>query len=283
MKFDSQKIAEIIIEVSQQEVMPRWCNLQEGDILEKTGPKDLVTVADRAAEKALIEKLTKLYPETEFLGEEITEIEPQRIKLLDQDKPVWVIDPIDGTMAYSKGKPEFDIMLALVQKGEILGGWIYAPVDNDMYAAEKGAGIERHHAGIRSLKKRSKHLDEIDPQKGKLNLEALAGIVGKQLFTEEQHKQVLSKKNFFRKLMSTISAGHDYARIVRGEADFALYNKTKPWDHLPGLAFLQELGFHYARQDGSTYQPGHNMAGGLLIAPDQQSWNDIRQILLGAC
>ena len=83
----------------------------------------------------------------------------------------------------------------------------------------------------------------------------------------------------FRAISGSVCAGIDYAHLLTGGAQFALYTKSEPWDHLPGLALAQELGFHYAKHDGSAYRPGDN-TGGLLIAPDAATWQAIRTLLL---
>jgi fructose-1,6-bisphosphatase/inositol monophosphatase family enzyme len=54
-----------------------------------------------------------------------------------------------------------------------------------------------------------------------------------------------------------------------------MYNKLMPWDHLAGTLISIEAGAHAARFDGSPYLP-HHTSGGLLIAPDKDSWDILR-------
>jgi fructose-1,6-bisphosphatase/inositol monophosphatase family enzyme len=51
-----------------------------------------------------------------------------------------------------------------------------------------------------------------------------------------------------------------------------------PWDHLPGALIHREAGGYSARFDGSAYRPGH-LDGGLMIAPDKESWSALREAL----
>jgi fructose-1,6-bisphosphatase/inositol monophosphatase family enzyme len=74
-------------------------------------------------------------------------------------------------------------------------------------------------------------------------------------------------------------AGLDYPRLLSGSAHFAIYNKSEPWDHLPGLALATELGFVFSKHDGSAYAPGDN-EGGLVIAPSVEMSAEIRRLLL---
>lgn len=271
MTPDLEKVAAIIRAVAAEEILPRWRNLGADDVAEKTGPDDLVTVADKASEDALSRQLLSLYPGTFIVGEESVESEPGRMDLFSSDETLWVIDPIDGTMAFSKGQPSFDVMIACVRKRELLAGWVYAPVDDDFYMGEKGSGVWRMNKGISAAL----------PKNQKKTLPEITGILGKKMFSESLREQIKAKESRFNKFISTICAGHDYARILRGEAQCAVYNKIMPWDHLPGLMMASELGFHYAKWDGSPYLPGDTQ-GGLLISPTRESWQEIKEILFGS-
>jgi fructose-1,6-bisphosphatase/inositol monophosphatase family enzyme len=93
-------------------------------------------------------------------------------------------------------------------------------------------------------------------------------------------ERIHASASAFQSLTPAVCAGVEYPKLAKGEADFALYNKSEPWDHLPGLAIVAEQGFQYARHDGSPYRPGDN-TGGLMIAPDRTSLAEIRAILIG--
>ncbi len=66
--------------------------------------------------------------------------------------------------------------------------------------------------------------------------------------------------------------------MASGHAHFIVYNKLMPWDHLAGCLIHAEAGGYSARFDGSAYRPGH-LDGGLLVAPDRASWNELRKVL----
>jgi fructose-1,6-bisphosphatase/inositol monophosphatase family enzyme len=73
-------------------------------------------------------------------------------------------------------------------------------------------------------------------------------------------------------------AAHEYRLIASGYAHFAVYNKLMPWDHLAGALIHAEAGGHASRFDGSAYRPEH-LDGGLLVAPDRESWEALRSAL----
>ena len=70
-------------------------------------------------------------------------------------------------------------------------------------------------------------------------------------------------------------AGHEYRLLAGGHIHFSMYNKLMPWDHLAGTLIFQEAGGYAARLDGSRYLPQHR-EGGLLLAPDADTWERLR-------
>ena len=269
--IDIERVAAIIREVAAAEALPRWRNLGSGDIIEKAGPDDLVTVADRAVEVALSQRLVDLLPGACVVGEEAVHADPRRLELFKSDGPVWVIDPIDGTSAFAKGSPDFAVMVGLVEQGEMVAGWILAPVTDHFVCGQRGAGVWRSS---------TTRFQRLRPPLRPAALADMRGIIGRKLMTTERQAQINSVSSQFAGLQHAVCAGIDYARLLADGAHFALYNKTEPWDHIPGLAMAAELGFHFAKHDGSPYRPGDN-SGGLLIAPDRESFAAIRALLLG--
>src|SRR3546814_20167021 len=65
---DLERVAQVLADVAEQEVLPRWRNLAQGEVREKTGPNDLVTIADAAAERALAARLPALVPGSVLVG-----------------------------------------------------------------------------------------------------------------------------------------------------------------------------------------------------------------------
>lgn len=109
-------------------------------IFEK-GPNDLVTVADKAAEEAIIDTIYKAYPNHSILGEESGSHPGNEF--------VWVIDPIDGTMNFVHGFTQFAVSIAIKQKGYIEHAVIYDPISQDLYTATRGAGAQLNNRRIR--------------------------------------------------------------------------------------------------------------------------------------
>jgi fructose-1,6-bisphosphatase/inositol monophosphatase family enzyme len=107
--------------------------------------KDFVTDVDQAAEQAIIEVLSKAYPDHAFLGEE----SGASANAHDEAEYTWIIDPIDGTTNFMHGFPQYCISIALSQRGVITQSVVYDPSRNDLFTATKGAGAYLNEKRIR--------------------------------------------------------------------------------------------------------------------------------------
>ncbi len=98
------------------------------------GKHDIVTKADMEANRIIISKLKKVYPDYDILSEESgLENNPSEYQ--------WVIDPLDGTTNFTLHIPMFCVAIALVYKKQVVASVIYAPILDELYYAEKGQGV----------------------------------------------------------------------------------------------------------------------------------------------
>ena len=74
-------------------------------------------------------------------------------------------------------------------------------------------------------------------------------------------------------------AAHEYRLIADGHCHFAVFNRLMPWDHAAGVLLHREAGGHAARYDGTPYTATVR-TGGLLCAPDQESWRALLDALI---
>ena len=206
------------------------------------------------------------------LGEEAVSADQDILQLFRSAEPIWVIDPIDGTRKFTEGQTVFDVMVALVQGGVGIGGWIFAPAENDFYMGELGSGVFRQK-------------DFGAPERllapPRTSLADLTGIVTPRGFLNRGLPDPDAVRDRFRDYQRHTCAGHNYARLLRGDCDFLINLVTLPWDHLPGLTLANAAGFTSARLDGQGYDP-LDQKGGILVAPDSRSWHGIRTALLPA-
>jgi myo-inositol-1(or 4)-monophosphatase len=100
---------------------------------ELKGEFDLVTEADRAAERLIVERLRSHFPAHGIVAEEGGGHE-------SASDFRWYVDPLDGTTNFAHGYPTFNTTLALEQAGEMIAGVIFDPIRQELFSAERGAG-----------------------------------------------------------------------------------------------------------------------------------------------
>ncbi len=269
MIIDSDKVVALLRRVAAEEVMPRWQNLAEDDISYKDGVEP-VTVADKASEKAITAELLSLLPGSAVVGEEAVAENPSLLSLLAGEEWVWVVDPIDGTGNFSRGRPYFALMVALVRHGETQAAWIYAPVLESLGVAEKGEGA--------SLDARPRRIAPSGRPPADLSGTLHAG----QFAPRALAQRISRRRDRVQAVRSFASAGVEYLRLLGGDMDFSFFSKLMPWDHAPGCLMLQEAGATARFTDSkAAYSPRRHQGEGLLLAPDQESWEGLHETLLG--
>ncbi len=103
------------------------------DIKSKLNDSDIVTAADKAAEKLLIDHIKSTYPSHSILSEESGETN-------SSDEYRWIIDPLDGTTNFSSGLPLFSVSIGIEHNGQPLIGVVFAPYLNELFHAIAGEG-----------------------------------------------------------------------------------------------------------------------------------------------
>ena len=148
MQIDHQQVEALLREAAAREILPLWRNLHDHQVEEKQR-NDVVTVADRACEAWLGGRLQALLPGSLGVGEEAAHDDPSIMAALESVRPVWIIDPLDGTNNFAAGQEPIAVMVCLVRQGETLAAWIYDPLGDSLLSAEKGAGTSLDGQTIR--------------------------------------------------------------------------------------------------------------------------------------
>lgn len=269
---DTSRITALLAETAQAEILPRWRRLAEGDIDTKSGPFDLVTAADRAAEAFIEARLPQVLPGAVLVGEEGVALDPSRMAAVTGAELVLVVDPIDGTANFAAGLSLFAIMAALVRRGETIAAWIHDPVGRDTAVAVKGEGawMEDSSGARRKLRVRNTGTDPA----------TMTACVSHRYPPAELRHRIRNGMGAFGAGWELRCAGHEYRLAAQGNVQVLSYWKLMPWDHLPGSLIHAEAGGYAACWDGSAYGPGVT-TGGLLLAPDRAAWDVARRTLLG--
>ncbi|MFE7659844.1 inositol monophosphatase family protein [Streptomyces celluloflavus] len=227
--LDLAAVEAAVRRAAADEIMPRFRQLAAEDIVEKNGPHDLVTVADRLAEEQLTAALSALLPGSRVVGEEAVHADPTVLDALSGDAPVWIVDPVDGTRQFVHGDPGFATLVALAHRGEVLASWTYAPALDLMAVARRGAGAELNgvplHTGT--------------PAPGAVLDVAISHFD----FTTDDQKRVLAALDTDGIAPRPCgSAGLEYLYVARGEIDATAFSWENSWDHAAGLLLVHEAG-----------------------------------------
>ena len=190
------------------------------------GPGDFVTSADKRTEKILIDELQKAHPEYGIITEESGFINKSNTKNR------WIIDPIDGTMNFLNGIPQFAISIAYEEENEIRCGVIFNPIMNEMFVAEKGNGSYLNNSRIRVSNKK----------KIKDALLVTGGPKGASKIKEKIFSEYINVSNNVSNVRKFGSAALDMAYVSCGRFDGYWQRELNYWDIAAGVIILKEAG-----------------------------------------
>jgi myo-inositol-1(or 4)-monophosphatase len=194
-------------------------------ISNKEGVNNLVTEADHASEKAIIEIIKSAFPHHQVLAEETGEI-------LQDSMYKWIIDPIDGTVNFAHGIPLNCVSIALEFEGDMILGAVFNPHLNEFFLAEKGKGATLNDRPIRVS-------NESNAMKSCL----VTGFPYTYINTPRGPLEVFEK--FIRKgvpVRRLGSAAIDLCWVAAGRFDGFYEHKLEPWDSAAGYLIVEEAG-----------------------------------------
>jgi fructose-1,6-bisphosphatase/inositol monophosphatase family enzyme len=255
----SRAVAAVIHDAANRAIMPHYRQLASHEIVEKA-VDDLVTVADTESEAILSQGLARILPEAAIVGEEAAHADPAVMNRLG-DALCWIIDPVDGTNNYAQGKPPFGILIALAEKGETVAGWIYDPLRDRMCEAQLGKGARIDGGPVTA--------------RGSGESPAVAAI--SLMFASADKREALKRHiaPHYRLVDIPRCAAEQYPRIVLGENDLTIFERTYAWDHAAGALFVNEAGGKVARPDGRPYRVDEHLQPGLLGAWSPALWDEL--------
>lgn len=265
---DIDKVSAIIREAAAETIMPRFRRLAAGEVGEKQGPHDLVTIADTECEALLSRRLADLVPGSLVVGEEAVGADPGLLQSLNGKAPIWLVDPVDGTLNFASGVPLFGVLVAFVEAGETRAGWVHDPVHDRTATAAAGEGAILDGRRMRIAVPR--------------DLAAMHGCLNLKTGERARAARMASNADRLASVLVLRCAAQEYLAMLEGALHFAVYNRLMPWDHAAGVLLQAEAGGFAARIDGRRYRPADPHEGEpLLLAPDRETWDLIRSKILG--
>lgn len=200
---------------------------------ELKGEFDLVTEADRASEKLIVERLHAHFPGHSIVAEEGGGYEAA-------SEYRWYVDPVDGTTNFAHGFPAYNVTLALERAGELIAGVIFDPTRQELFAAERGSGAH--------LNGRPMHVSKV------ARLEE--SLVATGFPSQKRHLNV--NVHFYYQLgMMTHgvrragSAALDLAYVACGRLEAFWEFGLKPWDMAAGILIITEAGGQCSDMNGN--------------------------------
>jgi myo-inositol-1(or 4)-monophosphatase len=216
----------------------------KGVATEYKGDVDLVTEADRASEKLIVEKLKAAFPSHGVYGEEGT-----RNALESEYR--WYVDPLDGTTNFAHGFPAFCVILGLERRakglaadadGEIVAGVIYDPLRDEMFSAERGRGAW--------LNGRQIHISKTATLQESLTATGFPSQKRHSSPNIHFYQQITLRSHGVRRAGS---AGLDLAYVACGRLDGFWEFNLNPWDTSAGYLLVEEAGGTVTHFDGGRF------------------------------
>jgi myo-inositol-1(or 4)-monophosphatase len=204
----------------------------------KEGINNLVTEADHASEKAILDVIKKEFPGHYILSEEAGEI-------IQDSSYKWIIDPIDGTVNFAHSIPLCCVSIGVEYNGEIVLASVYNPIMNELFFAEKGKGSTLNDKPIRVSKKQNV-----------LNACLVTGFPYTYLDVPNGPLQIFEK--LIRKgipVRRLGSAATDLCWVAAGRFDGFYEHKLQAWDSAGGYLIVEEAGGKVTDFKGNKFSP----------------------------
>ena len=220
--LDPEQLKNIIVAAAREELLPRFARVSRRQKIDGS----IVTEADLALQRRIARQLKQHWPDTVFLGEEMTAEE--QAGLLESAQPVWCLDPLDGTSNFAAGIPYFAVSLALVQQGEVTLGLVYDPLRDECFAAGKGRGAAVNGQPL------------VLAETG-LGLEETTAIIDFKRLSVPLAERLVSKPPFASQRNFGASA-LDWCWLAAGRGHLYLHGKQNIWDYAAGNLVFDEAG-----------------------------------------
>ena len=203
----------------------------------KDARANLVTAADREAQRAVTAMILATFPHHLVNGEEGTAGDPG-------SSHVWYVDPLDGTTNYAHGIPFFCVSVALRAHGRTVAGAVYDPLHDELYAAAAGGGATLNGAPLRVSP-----VDRLD-----------RSLVVAQAQTVEED-EIRAYARLVERLMSVTggvrslgSPALTLCAIAAGRLEAYCEYAMDPWDIAAGQLILEQAGGTLTLFDGRPHQ-----------------------------
>lgn len=230
---------------------------------------ELVTHADVMADKFITGAIRKRFPEHRILSEETM---PDLAQAEHIDTPLWVIDPIDGTVNYAYGHPQVAVSIAYAERGQVQAGVVHAPFagqngTGETFRATRGAGATLDGQAI-SHSNASELRQALFATGFPYTKDALAPLL----------KRLDAMIHQCRDLRRMGSAALDICWVACGRLD-VYYESVSPWDFAAARLIATEAGAHAGHFGKVPDNRPADLWGKDILISAPKLWLPVREIL----
>ena len=220
------------------ELMMRW----DHRVVQEKAPKDLVTDADLASQKAIRAILMNAFDDYAFVGEEQGENEPpESVRRGDESAPpCWVVDPLDGTINYVHRLQSFAVSIGLHARGKMRLGVVYDPVTSELFTAIDGGGAACNGVPIQTS-------DCKDISNSLVACSFRAGVKA----SDPEVMRFVRVLEQCRSLRRLGSCALNLCYVAAGRLDAYWATNVAAWDSAAGSVIAREAGAELTSYQGS--------------------------------
>jgi myo-inositol-1(or 4)-monophosphatase len=229
------------------------------NIQNKGRPGDLVTEADKASEKVVLEILNRHLPDHQILAEESGTLGGNNSKYR------WAIDPLDGTTNYAHGYPVAAVSIGLMVDGKPQVGVVYNPFRNQLLRAATGYGA--------TCNRRPIQVSQTAQLPDTLLVTGFA--YDRRETTDNNYAEFCYLTHLTQGVRRSGSASIDLTDVACGRLDGYWERGLSPWDITAGIVILQEAGGKVTAYDGSPI----NINSGRILATNGLIHDSLSQAL----
>ncbi|MGM9521565.1 MAG: inositol monophosphatase family protein [Oscillospiraceae bacterium] len=224
------------------------------------GENDFVTEVDTAVQKRLKGALHDIAPDIQLLGEERDNSD------IDMSRPVWILDPVDGTSNLMHDFRYSAVSLALFDGREVVFGCVYNPFSDELFSAQKGKGAQLNGRPIRVK-------PEGELKRCNISAGAAPGDRANSKKVFDIMRRVYDSCHDIRRLGS---AALELCYVAAGRQDGYYEFKLKPWDIAAGVLIVNEAGGLALSPEGT---PVTLNGPGDVIAANPCIWQKLADII----
>ena len=249
------QLSALVRQAAQEELLPRFHRVARS--VKADG--SILTEADLAIDRRLKSELAEHWPAVEFLSEEMDSAEQHNLAH-DHSRPLWCVDPLDGTSNFAAGLPFYSVSLALLVDGRPQLGVVYDPSRDECFAAERGQGawLNQHRLG---------------PKPAGIPLRRALALVDFKRLSQDLAQRLVreppygSQRNFG-------SSALEWAWIAAGRGHVYLHGGQKLWDYAAGALIFLESGGHACCIESDDFSDGDIWQRSVIAARDEKLFRE---------